>query len=63
MSTTPRTGVPRWADPPTSQTVGSNDICFRFAGPVSEVLDMLETNGIDVVDGPVPRPASNGERG
>jgi catechol 2,3-dioxygenase-like lactoylglutathione lyase family enzyme len=42
-------------------TVGSNDICFRFAGPVSEVLGLLETNGIDVVDGPVPRPASNGE--
>jgi catechol 2,3-dioxygenase-like lactoylglutathione lyase family enzyme len=44
-------------------TVGSNDICFRFAGPVSEVLGLLETNGIDIVDGPVPRPASNGERG
>jgi catechol 2,3-dioxygenase-like lactoylglutathione lyase family enzyme len=44
-------------------TVGSNDICFRFVGPVSEVLGLLETNGIEVVDGPVPRPASNGERG
>jgi catechol 2,3-dioxygenase-like lactoylglutathione lyase family enzyme len=44
-------------------TVGSNDICFRYDGPVSEVLSLLETNGIDVVDGPVPRPASNGERG
>lgn len=27
------------------------------------MLDLLETSGIDVVDGPVPRPASNGERG
>jgi catechol 2,3-dioxygenase-like lactoylglutathione lyase family enzyme len=44
-------------------TVGSNDICFRFAGPVSEVLSLLESHGIAVVDGPVPRPASNGERG
>jgi catechol 2,3-dioxygenase-like lactoylglutathione lyase family enzyme len=44
-------------------TVGSNDICFRYAGPVSEVLSLLATNGIDVVEGPVPRPASNGERG
>ena len=44
-------------------TIGSNDICFRFAGPVSEVLGLLDANGIDVVDGPVPRPASNGERG
>jgi catechol 2,3-dioxygenase-like lactoylglutathione lyase family enzyme len=44
-------------------TVGANDICFRFRGPVSEILSLLETNAIDVVDGPVPRPASNGERG
>jgi catechol 2,3-dioxygenase-like lactoylglutathione lyase family enzyme len=46
-----------------SPTVGANDICFRYGGPVSEVLRLLEKNGIDIVDGPVPRPASNGERG
>ena len=44
-------------------TVGANDICFRFAGPVSDVLDLLAANGIEAVEGPVPRPASNGERG
>ncbi|HEX4019170.1 MAG TPA: VOC family protein [Frankiaceae bacterium] len=44
-------------------TVGANDICFRYAGPVSEVLSLLEAQGIEVVEGPVPRPASNGERG
>ena len=44
-------------------TVGANDICFRYGGPVSEILSLLETNGVGVVDGPVPRPASNGERG
>ena len=44
-------------------TVGANDICFRYDGPISEVLEMLEVHGIDVVEGPVPRPASNGERG
>ena len=44
-------------------TVGSNDICFRFAGPISEALALLEANGVDVALGPVPRPASNGERG
>jgi catechol 2,3-dioxygenase-like lactoylglutathione lyase family enzyme len=48
------------ADAPT---VGANDICFRYGGPVSEVLNLLEAHGIDVVEGPVPRPASNGERG
>jgi catechol 2,3-dioxygenase-like lactoylglutathione lyase family enzyme len=44
-------------------TVGCNDICFRYAGPMSEVLSLLESNGVDVACGPVPRPASNGERG
>jgi catechol 2,3-dioxygenase-like lactoylglutathione lyase family enzyme len=44
-------------------TVGSNDLCFRYAGPVSEILAILTAHGIEVVEGPVPRPASNGERG
>ena len=44
-------------------TVGANDICFRYSGPVSEILSLLEKNGVAVVEGPVPRPASNGERG
>jgi catechol 2,3-dioxygenase-like lactoylglutathione lyase family enzyme len=44
-------------------TAGSADLCFRWAGPVAEIMALLEANGVDVVEGPVPRPASNGERG
>ena len=48
------------ADAPTA---GSADLCFRYAGPVEEILAGLAANDVAVVDGPVPRPASNGERG
>ena len=44
-------------------TAGSADLCFRFVGPVTEILALLDAAGVAVVDGPVPRPASNGERG
>jgi catechol 2,3-dioxygenase-like lactoylglutathione lyase family enzyme len=44
-------------------TSGSADLCFRFDGPVGEILELLDANGVAVVDGPVARPASNGERG
>jgi catechol 2,3-dioxygenase-like lactoylglutathione lyase family enzyme len=41
-------------------TPGSADLCFRFAGSVAE---MLAAAGVAIVEGPVSRPASNGERG
>jgi catechol 2,3-dioxygenase-like lactoylglutathione lyase family enzyme len=44
-------------------TPGSADLCFRFDGPVAEVLALLAAADVLVVEGPVPRPASNGERG
>jgi catechol 2,3-dioxygenase-like lactoylglutathione lyase family enzyme len=44
-------------------TPGSADLCFRYDGPVAEILATLEANGVAVEDGPVPRPASNGDRG
>ena len=44
-------------------TPGSADVCFRFEGPVSDIVEMLHKCGIDIVDGPVPRPASDGRRG
>ena len=44
-------------------TPGSADLCFRFDGPVAEILAMLDAAGVAVVEGPVPRPASNGEPG
>jgi catechol 2,3-dioxygenase-like lactoylglutathione lyase family enzyme len=48
------------ADTPTP---GSADLCFRFDGPVGEILALLDRGGIEVEDGPVPRPASNGAPG
>jgi catechol 2,3-dioxygenase-like lactoylglutathione lyase family enzyme len=48
------------ADVPTP---GSADLCFRFVGPVGDILAMLDAAGVEVVDGPVPRPASSGEPG
>lgn len=42
---------------------GSADLCFRSARPVDAVLEHLAAFGVDVVEGPVPRPASNGELG
>jgi len=44
-------------------TPGSADLCFRFAGPVAEILGRLGDAGVDVVEGPVARPASDGRRG
>jgi catechol 2,3-dioxygenase-like lactoylglutathione lyase family enzyme len=44
-------------------TPGSADLCFRYDGPIAEILASLEANGVPVEEGPVPRPASNGERG
>jgi catechol 2,3-dioxygenase-like lactoylglutathione lyase family enzyme len=46
-----------------SPTPGSADLCFRFDGAVSEILAMLDANGVPVVEGPVLRPASNGAQG
>ena len=48
------------ADAPTP---GSADLCFRFDGPVDDILRLLDDTGVAVVDGPVPRPAANGEMG
>jgi catechol 2,3-dioxygenase-like lactoylglutathione lyase family enzyme len=44
-------------------TPGSADLCFRFDGSVGEMLALLDQAGVTVEDGPVPRPASNGEPG
>jgi catechol 2,3-dioxygenase-like lactoylglutathione lyase family enzyme len=44
-------------------TPGSADLCFRWVGTIAEAIAQLEANGVAVEEGPVPRPASNGERG
>jgi catechol 2,3-dioxygenase-like lactoylglutathione lyase family enzyme len=44
-------------------TPGSADLCFRWRGPIADAVAALEGNGVAIVEGPVGRPASNGERG
>ena len=44
-------------------TPGSVDLCFRWVGPIDHALAHLAAHDVAVVEGPVPRPASNGERG
>jgi catechol 2,3-dioxygenase-like lactoylglutathione lyase family enzyme len=53
----PRTPVHLVARCPTA---GSVDICFRWDGPIEEVLAVLRERGLPVVEGPVPRPAADG---
>jgi len=38
---------------------GSEDFCFRWEGPISEAVELLERHGVALVEGPVFRLASN----
>jgi catechol 2,3-dioxygenase-like lactoylglutathione lyase family enzyme len=44
-------------------TPGSVDLCFRWVGGIDAALAHLRAHDVAVIEGPVPRPASNGERG
>ncbi len=44
-------------------TVGSVDVCFRWSGPLSAAIDHLESCDAAIVEGPVPRPAADGQAG
>ena len=44
-------------------TPGSADICFRWAGPIATAVAQLTAAGVEVVEGPVPRPAADGTMG
>jgi catechol 2,3-dioxygenase-like lactoylglutathione lyase family enzyme len=52
-------GSPRALAP----TPGSADLCFRWQGTIADAVAQLAAAGVAVEEGPVPRPASNGERG
>ena len=43
-----------------SPTPGSADICFRWDGPISEAIALLERQGLPVIDGSSMRPAADG---
>jgi catechol 2,3-dioxygenase-like lactoylglutathione lyase family enzyme len=42
-------------------TPGSVDLCFRWDGPIAEVVEMLSKRGLPMVDAPGPRPAPDGQ--
>jgi catechol 2,3-dioxygenase-like lactoylglutathione lyase family enzyme len=44
-------------------TPGSADLCFRWRGPIESAVAAIESAGVEVIEGPVPRPANNGEMG
>jgi catechol 2,3-dioxygenase-like lactoylglutathione lyase family enzyme len=41
-------------------TPGSADLCFVTAVPVSQVIEHLRANGVEVLEGPVPRTGALG---
>lgn len=41
---------------------GSEDVCFRWEGPISEAVDLLESHGVALVEGPVFRLASDNSK-
>ena len=49
--------------PCTRADTGLGRLCFRWRGPIADAVAALEGNGVAIVEGPVGRPASNGERG
>jgi catechol 2,3-dioxygenase-like lactoylglutathione lyase family enzyme len=42
-------------------TAGSVDLCFRWDGPIDEVVTLLTERGLPIVEGPVPRPSADGQ--
>ncbi len=39
---------------------GTVDLCFRWSRSIQEAIDWLTAKGVEVIEGPVPRPAANG---
>lgn len=48
-------------EPKAAQPVpGSADLCFIAGGTLQEVVDRLERQGVEVLEGPVPRTGATG---
>jgi catechol 2,3-dioxygenase-like lactoylglutathione lyase family enzyme len=39
---------------------GTVDLCFRWGTTIQEAIKWLKEKGIEIIEGPVPRPAANG---
>lgn len=46
-----------------SPTPGSVDLCFRWDGGIESAVALLETRGIEIVEGPSFRLAADGSKG
>ena len=44
-------------------TPGSGDLCFRWSGSIESAIAALTSADVELIDGPVARPASNGTMG
>ena len=44
-------------------TIGGADLCLRWNGPLATAIERLEAGGVEIIEGPVPRRASNGAMG
>ncbi len=43
-------------------TPGAVDLCLRWEGPIEAAIAHLEAQGVEVIEGPVPRIASDSSR-
>ncbi len=39
---------------------GTVDVCFRWDGKIAAAADYLNSRGVEIIEGPVPRPAADG---
>ena len=42
---------------------GSTDLCFRWDAPIADAVTHLQSKGVEVIEGPVGRPAADGAWG
>lgn len=47
----------------TRPTPGSADLCLRWDAPLEDAAALLARHGVEIVEGPVPRPAADGAWG
>jgi catechol 2,3-dioxygenase-like lactoylglutathione lyase family enzyme len=41
-------------------TIGSADICFRWGGDIASAVALLNAQGVEIIEGPVPRHSADG---
>ena len=40
---------------------GSTDICFRWGGDIAAAKQLLESRGVEIIEGPAPRVSADGK--